>query len=421
MSRKLTPAYDLVIVGSGVAGLYGALCAAAEARVLIVSQGPGAHLVELARAGRRRRGDRPPATRRSSTRSDTLAAGRGLCRESAVKRADDRGAGADRRPPRPRRPLRRRARARGRSRPPPRPQRRRRADRTRDLRGARAGRARAPAHRRQRARAGSSCGRRRTDDAWASSRTGARCARGRCCSQPVAIPRSGVARRSSGLGRRGHLDGFPRRRIGGRSRVRAVPSAALAGSTLLLTEALRGDGALLLDERGDRFVEELAPRDVVARAIARGDGDARSSSGRPVALSGAEDRLSDAASSRGGAGARRPRCALHDGRDRDRPRARPTSPGSTRPASAHAPVSTAPPAGVELDARVPRLRPPRSSGRPRGAGAFRPCDTVSLGRKAGSSRAARAARRPKTRHSSIEFDASRLAPWTPVHAHSPAA
>jgi L-aspartate oxidase len=42
---------------------------------------------------------------------------------------------------------------------------------------------------------------------------------------------------------------------------------ALAGSSLLLSEALRGDGALLLDEHGDRFVEELAPRDVVARAI----------------------------------------------------------------------------------------------------------------------------------------------------------
>jgi L-aspartate oxidase len=46
---------------------------------------------------------------------------------------------------------------------------------------------------------------------------------------------------------------------------------ALAGSSLLLSEALRGDGALLLDAHGDRFVEELAPRDVVARAIdARG-------------------------------------------------------------------------------------------------------------------------------------------------------
>jgi L-aspartate oxidase len=43
---------------------------------------------------------------------------------------------------------------------------------------------------------------------------------------------------------------------------------ALVGSNLLLTEALRGEGALLLDDRGQRFTDELAPRDVVARAIA---------------------------------------------------------------------------------------------------------------------------------------------------------
>ena len=42
---------------------------------------------------------------------------------------------------------------------------------------------------------------------------------------------------------------------------------ALAGTSLLLTEALRGAGAVLLDEHGERFVDELAPRDVVARAI----------------------------------------------------------------------------------------------------------------------------------------------------------
>jgi L-aspartate oxidase len=42
---------------------------------------------------------------------------------------------------------------------------------------------------------------------------------------------------------------------------------ALAGTSLLLTEALRGAGATLLDAHGERFTEELAPRDVVARAI----------------------------------------------------------------------------------------------------------------------------------------------------------
>jgi L-aspartate oxidase len=36
----------------------------------------------------------------------------------------------------------------------------------------------------------------------------------------------------------------------------------------LLSEALRGHGALLRDDRGDRFVDELGPRDVVSRAMA---------------------------------------------------------------------------------------------------------------------------------------------------------
>jgi L-aspartate oxidase len=35
----------------------------------------------------------------------------------------------------------------------------------------------------------------------------------------------------------------------------------------LVTEAVRGEGALLLNAAGERFVEELAPRDEVARAI----------------------------------------------------------------------------------------------------------------------------------------------------------
>ena len=53
----------------------------------------------------------------------------------------------------------------------------------------------------------------------------------------------------------------------------------------LLTEALRGAGALLLDSRGHRFMPdehplaELAPRDVVARAIGR-----RVAAGEPVSL-----------------------------------------------------------------------------------------------------------------------------------------
>ena len=41
----------------------------------------------------------------------------------------------------------------------------------------------------------------------------------------------------------------------------------LATNGLLLSEALRGEGALLIDEEGERFTDELAPRDVVARAV----------------------------------------------------------------------------------------------------------------------------------------------------------
>jgi L-aspartate oxidase len=43
---------------------------------------------------------------------------------------------------------------------------------------------------------------------------------------------------------------------------------ALADDGFLLSEALRGEGALLVDDDGDRFTDELAPRDVVTRAIA---------------------------------------------------------------------------------------------------------------------------------------------------------
>jgi L-aspartate oxidase len=45
--------------------------------------------------------------------------------------------------------------------------------------------------------------------------------------------------------------------------------AADATDGFLVTEAVRGEGARLLDDAGERFVDELAPRDEVARAIAR--------------------------------------------------------------------------------------------------------------------------------------------------------
>ncbi|SHK43562.1 L-aspartate oxidase [Thermocrinis minervae] len=39
------------------------------------------------------------------------------------------------------------------------------------------------------------------------------------------------------------------------------------GTNLLISEAVRGEGAILVDERGERFVDELQPRDLVSRAI----------------------------------------------------------------------------------------------------------------------------------------------------------
>ncbi|MEM7049003.1 MAG: L-aspartate oxidase [Acidobacteriota bacterium] len=65
----------------------------------------------------------------------------------------------------------------------------------------------------------------------------------------------------------------------------AVPGGRESGPLPLLTEALRGEGAVLIDDRGERFMStihraaELAPRDVVARAIG-----ARLAAGRQVFL-----------------------------------------------------------------------------------------------------------------------------------------
>ncbi|WP_457607077.1 FAD-dependent oxidoreductase [Nitratifractor sp.] len=42
---------------------------------------------------------------------------------------------------------------------------------------------------------------------------------------------------------------------------------AMAGSAILISEGARGAGAILVDERGERFTDELAPRDQVVRAM----------------------------------------------------------------------------------------------------------------------------------------------------------
>jgi L-aspartate oxidase len=65
------------------------------------------------------------------------------------------------------------------------------------------------------------------------------------------------------------------------------PTALAGPGTFLISEAVRGDGALLLDANGRRFMQhihaaaELAPRDVVARSIAR---QMAAQNGQPVML-----------------------------------------------------------------------------------------------------------------------------------------
>jgi L-aspartate oxidase len=98
----------------------------------------------------------------------------------------------------------------------------------------------------------------------------------------------------------------------------------------LVTEAIRGEGATLHDASGERFVDELAPRDEVSKAI---DEDRRAAPrhGRAVGRARHARRGSRQVPERrrghprGGAGsdararARRARRALHDGRHRREP------------------------------------------------------------------------------------------------------
>ena len=270
MSRKLTPDYDLVIVGSGVAGLYGALCAAADARVLLVSKGPvltsSSWLAQGGIAAATAPDDGPEAHA-----EDTLRAGRGLCRESAVRAltaeaaarivdlADfgvqfDEGLGLEG----------------GHS-----------YRRVHSVGGAQTGREIS------RALAQAVLAHPRIDvsehervrELWledgrcAGLVTDARSIRARA----VLLATGGYA---ALWGRTTNPPGSVGEGIAMAYRAGAAVAdlefvqfhpTALAGSSLLLSEALRGDGALLVDEHGDRFVVELAPRVVVARAIdARG-------------------------------------------------------------------------------------------------------------------------------------------------------
>jgi L-aspartate oxidase len=270
VSRKLTSEYDLVIVGSGVAGLYGALCAAAEARVLIVSKGP-----VLTSSSWLAQGGVAAATAPSDSpalhAADTLRSGRGLCRESAVtsltveapaRIVDLAELGV-------------------------------RFDDELGLEGGHS-------HRRVHSVGGAQTGREisrvlaravlaharidvsERERVLELSTTDGRCTGvvtdARTISAPAVLLATGgyaalwgrTTNPAGSVGEGIELAFRAGAAVADLEFVQFHPTA-LAGSSLLLSEALRGDGALLVDEHGARFVEELAPRDVVARAIdARG-------------------------------------------------------------------------------------------------------------------------------------------------------
>ena len=123
-----------------------------------------------------------------------------------------------------------------------------------------------PASRSPRGCACAVCGPARAS-ASACSRTPARSPAGRRCSRPAGSRAVGAHdQRPSAVGE----GSPPRTRRAPRSPTWSSPvppHRARRNGSLLLTEALRGAGAVLLDEHGERFIDELAPRDVVARAI----------------------------------------------------------------------------------------------------------------------------------------------------------
>ena len=259
--------FDLVVVGAGVAGLYAALCAASEGRVLVLAKGPlRLSTSSLAQGGIAAAlgGDDSPALHAE----DTLRTGRGLSRPTAVAALtgeasarirdlvelgvgfdDDLGleGGHSRR-----RVVHAGGAATG--------------DRV-----ARVLVERVLAHARIEVAEGE-----RMQELWCS---GDRCLgvvtdRRTIRSRATLLATGGAAalwsRTTNPPGAVG--DGIAAAYRAGAAVadlefVQFHPTT-LVDSTLLLSEALRGEGALLLDDCGERFTDELAPRDVVARDIA---------------------------------------------------------------------------------------------------------------------------------------------------------
>jgi L-aspartate oxidase len=259
--------YDLVVVGSGIAGLFGALAAGSDRRVLVVSKGPiGASASYLAQGGlaaATRPGDSPELHA-----EDTIRAGRGLSRTSAVdvltqeapaRIADlvELGVGFD------------------------------------DRLGLEGGHTRRRIFSVDGAATGQRIARVLADAVLAEPRIeisedelvlDSRVSAGRCVG--VVTDRRAISARAVLLATGGAAALWkrttnPAGAVGDGITMGYRAGAAvadlefvqfhpttLADRSLLLSEALRGAGALLVDEHGERFTDELAPRDVVARAVA---------------------------------------------------------------------------------------------------------------------------------------------------------
>jgi L-aspartate oxidase len=269
LSTKLQPParYDVVVIGAGIAGLTAALAAADDASILVLAKGSLSSSSSYAAQGGVAAAiglDDSPALHAA----DTVAVGRGLCRERAVELLAAEAPG--------------------------------RIAYLHDL-GVEfdAGLAREGGHSRNRVvhAGGADTGRRIADELEARVRAHRRievaegtralelltvdggCAgvvtgKGAVTARATVIATGGYAalweRTTNPVGALGEGLTLAYRagaELADLELVQFHPTALLDDG-FLLSEALRGAGATLLDEDGNRFVDELAPRDVVARAVA---------------------------------------------------------------------------------------------------------------------------------------------------------
>jgi L-aspartate oxidase len=256
--RQKRQGSDVVVVGAGVAGLSAALAAAAAgAEVLVLAKAPHTSSNSYAAQGGVAAAVGPDDDPTLHA-ADTLAAGRGLCRPSAVRLLTEEA-----------------------------------PSRIAELRrlGVRfdEGLGREGGHSRPRVvhAGGADTGRHIADVLTRRAREhrGIRVVEGERITTLAALRGSAVVLATGGYAALWARTTNPRGAVGDGLLLARGAGAALADlefvqfhptalrddnghDGFLLSEALRGAGATLLDDGGERFVDELAPRDVVARAVA---------------------------------------------------------------------------------------------------------------------------------------------------------